>query len=81
MSLRLNDVAGVHQAQADAPGNRRGDVAVGKLHLGAFNRRLIRFHGGLQFFHLGVNLVVGVLRINFGGEQRGFAFQFDLLKI
>ena len=78
---RVNDIARVHQAQADAAGNRRGDVAVGELHLGAFHRGRIRLHGGFQFLDLGGDLVIGVLRINFGGDQVGFAFQFDLLKI
>jgi len=39
-----NGVAGIHQPQTNAAGDRRSDVAIGKLHQVVSNRRLVGLH-------------------------------------
>ena len=50
----VDDVALVHQAQADAPGKRRHDVAVGQLQPDVLDHALVGLDGALELMHVGV---------------------------
>ncbi len=47
----LDDIAWIHQPQADAAGDGRGDVAVNQIHLHAVDQALIVFHCPFVLFH------------------------------
>ena len=50
----VNDVAGIHQAQADYAGYRRGNVAIGNVELGGLQQTLIVLDCSLVLFDQGL---------------------------
>ena len=49
----MDDVAGIHQTQPDAAGDRRGDLAVIQIHFVHVNYALVGSHGALSLMHCG----------------------------
>ena len=58
----MDDVTGIDQAQTDAAGNGRRDMAIGKLHSGVVDLALIVLDDTLILMdrrHLGIELLFG----------------------
>jgi hypothetical protein len=55
---RLNEVPRIHQAQPDAPADRRGDAGVDKLHFDTFDQSLIVLNGAFELAHKGYLRIV-----------------------
>ena len=58
----MDNVAGIHQAQPNASGNGRGNVAVNDLHLGSIHLALVKLHRAFVLMdggHLGSELLFG----------------------
>ena len=62
MSRGLDDIAGIHQPKADAPGDGRRDIAVNEIHLHAVDQPLVVLHRSFVLFDqrdLGGELLLG----------------------
>jgi hypothetical protein len=74
---RVHDVAGVHEAQAETPGERRGDAAVGELELDVVDLPPVGLHHALVLvdqLDLRVELLVGGRVL---GDERPVALEVD----